>query len=111
MCSACLLQPEEGSRAMLRPKSAQETLVECTELVKDILRTPAVKEQMKELKVHIGDNGGLPIDVQKDVSGKGYGASLLYVPGNGPSRYLLRTYAGSYCAWLADHEPAEGYGR
>lgn len=61
-------QPVEGSRAMVRPKSAQETLVECTELVKDILRTPAVKEQMAELKVHIGDNGGLPIDVQKDIT-------------------------------------------
>ena len=53
---------------MLRPKSAQETLVDCAEIVNDILRTPAVRQQMSELKIQIGDNG-LPLDVQQYVRG------------------------------------------
>ncbi|XP_026192612.1 uncharacterized protein LOC34622554 [Cyclospora cayetanensis] len=59
--------PTAGSRAVLRPKSAQETLVDCAELVADILRTPAVRNQMSELKLQIGDKG-LPLDVQQNVT-------------------------------------------
>lgn len=66
-CSAiCALYQTTTARPVVRPKSAQETLVDCAGLVNDILRTPAVREQMSELKLGIGEEG-LPLDVQEHV--------------------------------------------
>ncbi|CDJ64193.1 hypothetical protein, conserved [Eimeria necatrix] len=55
-------------RPIMRPKSAQETLIECTELMNSILRMPAVREQMAELKLRIGDDSGLPVDIQENIT-------------------------------------------
>lgn len=52
---------------MLRPKSAQETLIDCTRLMDDILGNHTVQDQMSELKVRIGDDG-LPLNIQANVS-------------------------------------------
>ncbi|KAL8437171.1 hypothetical protein ACSSS7_001150 [Eimeria intestinalis] len=49
------------------PKSAQSTLKDYAEIVEQLLSNEAVKEQMSELKIQIGDNH-LPVNVEANIT-------------------------------------------
>ncbi|KAL8271256.1 hypothetical protein Esti_004822 [Eimeria stiedai] len=56
-------QPTAGGRTRRIPKSAHSTLKDYVEIMDQLLSNEAVKEQMSELKIQIGDNN-LPVNVE-----------------------------------------------
>ncbi|KAL8447907.1 hypothetical protein Emed_004202 [Eimeria media] len=88
-------QVPTGGRARKVPKSAQSTLKDYVEIMDQLLTNEAVKEQMSELKIQIGDNN-LPVNVQAHTT------SLQKLMGDVPS------YGRPRLSWGSVSPPARG---